>query len=111
MRATAGAYRTVVTVKQITQAANASGHLADTPSDYCTRRARIESGGGSQQQTEAHQEARRQLVLYLPWDSTTDTITSLMHVVIGSRTLDIEAVENVDGLNEEMRITCVETEA
>lgn len=107
MRRAAGDFRDLVTVRRLDQTADAEADLATTYQTVCVRRARFVTGGGRERQ-QLQQVAEGQLIVELPWDSVTRTIDPQMELVFGTRRLAIAAAENVDELNEVVRLTCIE---
>ena len=107
MRRAAGDFRESIVIRRLVQAADPDADLAGTPETVCSRRARFVTGGGRERQQ--HQQlAEGTLIVELPWDSVTRTISPQMDLLYGTRVLAIVAVENVDQLNETMRLTCTE---
>lgn len=107
----AGKYRERITVKRnVATGANAANEPTSTPQEVMSRWGAIESGGSKEFSDAARIHAQLTHLVRLQYDPEAATITSVMWLVWGTKTLEILGPPRIDPDRKEILLDCVERE-
>lgn len=104
----AGRLRHRVTIQRLTGAIGPTGGVADAWQDIGIRWASVKPLAGREWANAVAQQTEITHDVMLRADSLTRTLTPRDRLRFAGRTLDIQAVRNVDEDNAEMRLLCAE---